>query len=86
MCTDELKWRDEINGIINSQHFCYYEVNILLTYEGELVHMSQMNMKRKTCDVRTWKQQLFLDISSTNTDTLVPTFYQCVEIRSIGVF
>jgi hypothetical protein len=25
-------------------------------------------------------------MSSTNTDTLVPSLYQCVEIRSKGVF
>jgi hypothetical protein len=29
---------------------------------------------------------LFLDISSTNMDTLVPSLYQCVENRSIEVF
>jgi hypothetical protein len=28
----------------------------------------------------------FLDISSTNIDTLVPSLYQCVETRSIDVF
>jgi hypothetical protein len=33
-----------------------------------------------------WKKHLFLDISSTNIDTLVPLFYQCVETRSIEVF
>jgi hypothetical protein len=48
--------------------------------------MSQMDIKRKTCDIRTWKKHLFLDISSTNTDTLVPSLYQCVETRSIEVF
>jgi hypothetical protein len=33
-----------------------------------------MDMKRKTCDIRTWgkKRHLFLDISSTNIETLVP--------------
>jgi hypothetical protein len=44
--------------------------------------MSQINIKRKACDIRTWKKRLFLDISSTNIDILVPSLYQCVETRS----
>jgi hypothetical protein len=31
----------------------------------------------------TEKKHLFLDISSTNIDTLVPSLYWCVETRSI---
>jgi hypothetical protein len=31
-------------------------------------------------------KHLFLGISSTNIDTLVPSLYQCVEIRNIEVF
>jgi hypothetical protein len=42
-----------------------------------------MDIKRKTCDIRTWKKHLFLDISSTNIDTLVSSLYQCVETRSM---
>jgi hypothetical protein len=57
----------------------------ILTYEGEWVNMSQMDIKRKTCDIRTCKK-IFLDTSSTNPDTLAPSLYQCVETRSIGVF
>jgi hypothetical protein len=45
-----------------------------------------MGIKSKTCDIRTCKKHLFLDISSTNIDTLVPSLYQCVETRSIKVF
>jgi hypothetical protein len=45
-----------------------------------------MNIKRKTRDIRTWKKHLFLGISSTSSDTLVPLLYQCVETRSIEVF
>jgi hypothetical protein len=45
-----------------------------------------MDVKRKTCDIRTWKKHLFLDISLTNIDTLVPSLYQCVKTRSIEVF
>jgi hypothetical protein len=45
-----------------------------------------MDTKRETCDIRTWKKHLFLDISSTNTDTLVPSLYQCVGTRSIEEF
>jgi hypothetical protein len=45
-----------------------------------------MDIKRKTCDFRTWKNHLFLDIFSTNIDTLVPLLYQCFETRSIEGF
>jgi hypothetical protein len=31
-------------------------------------------------------KRLFLDISSNNTDTHVPTFYKTVETRSMEVF
>jgi hypothetical protein len=55
-------------------------------YEGESVNRSQMDIKRKTREIQTWKNHLFLDICSINIYTLVPSFYQCVEIRSIEVF
>jgi hypothetical protein len=42
-----------------------------------------MDIKRKTYDIRTCKKHLFLDISSTNIDTLVPSLYQCVETRDV---
>jgi hypothetical protein len=32
------------------------------------------------------RKQLFLYVSSTNTDIIVPSLYQCVETRSIEVF
>jgi hypothetical protein len=35
-----------------------------------------MDIKRKTCDIRTWKKHLFLDISSTNIYTFVPSLWQ----------
>jgi hypothetical protein len=35
---------------------------------------------------KTGKKHLFLDISSTNVDTFVPSLYQCVKIGSIEVF
>jgi hypothetical protein len=51
------------------------------------VNRSQMNIKRRTCDIRIWnKKKLFLDISSTNIDTLVPSLYQCVETLSVEAF
>jgi hypothetical protein len=59
---------------------------IYVIYEGVSVNRTQMDIKRKTCDIRTWKKHLVLDISSTNTDTLVPSLYQCVETRSIELF
>jgi hypothetical protein len=55
-------------------------------YEGESVNGSQMDIKRKTCDIRTWNKHLFFDISSTNSDTLAPSLYQCVKTSSTEVF
>jgi hypothetical protein len=48
-----------------------------------------MDIQSKTCVIGTWgkkKKHVFLDISSTNTDTFVPYFYQCVETGSTDVF
>jgi hypothetical protein len=42
-----------------------------------------MDIKRKTCDIVPGKKLLFLDISSTTIDTLLPSLYQCVETRSL---
>jgi hypothetical protein len=53
---------------------------------GESINWLQMDIKHKTCNIRSWKKQLFLDISSTNIDTLAPSLYQCVETRSMEVF
>jgi hypothetical protein len=56
-------------------------------YGEESVDGSQMDIKRETRDIRTWKEKhLFLDISSTNTDTLVPSLPQCVETPSTEAF
>jgi hypothetical protein len=55
-------------------------------YEGESVNRSQVDINRKTCDIRTWEKLLFLDISSTNTDTHVPSLYRCFETRSRAAF
>jgi hypothetical protein len=41
-----------------------------------------MDIKRNSCDIRTWEKHLFLDISSTNIDTLVPSLYQYVKTRN----
>jgi hypothetical protein len=45
-----------------------------------------MDIKRKTCDIRTCEKHLYLYISSTNIDALVPSLYQCAKTRSIEVF
>jgi hypothetical protein len=50
------------------------------------LNMAQIDIKSKTCDIETWTKHLFLDISFTNTDTLVPSLYQCIETRSREVF
>jgi hypothetical protein len=55
-------------------------------YEGVLVSRSQMDIMHKTCDIRIRKKHLFLDMSTTNIDTLVPSLSQCIETRSIEVF
>jgi hypothetical protein len=68
---------------------CHANMMVSITetmYEGEWVNRSQTDIKRKTCDIQTWKKHLFLDISSTNIAILVPSFYQCVETRSTEVF
>jgi hypothetical protein len=41
--------------------------------------MSQLDTKRKACDIRTWKKHLFFDMFSTSIDTVVPSLYQCAE-------
>jgi hypothetical protein len=62
--------------------YCIY----LRIHVGESVNRSEMDIKRKTCDIRTWKKHLFLDISSTNIYTLVQSLYQRVETRCTEVF
>jgi hypothetical protein len=39
-------------------------------YEGEPANRSQMDMKSKLCDIRNWKNNIFLDVSSTNLSHL----------------
>jgi hypothetical protein len=60
---------------------CFY----LRNYKEESLNRTQMDVKRKIYDIRIWEKHSFLDISSTNIDTLVPSLYQCVETRSIEV-
>jgi hypothetical protein len=51
--------------------------------EGESVNASQIDIKRKTFDIRNWGKRLFLDVPSTSIDTLVHSLYQRAETRSI---
>jgi hypothetical protein len=44
---------------------------IVLIYEGESVNRSHMDIKLKTCDIRSWKKYLFFGISSSNIDPFV---------------
>jgi hypothetical protein len=37
----------------------------------------------KIFDIRRWKKHLFLGISSTNTENLVSSLYQCVKTGSV---
>jgi hypothetical protein len=51
------------------------------------VNKSQMDIKRNTYEYSNrGGESLFLDTSSTNIDTTVPSLYQCVETRSTEVF
>jgi hypothetical protein len=46
---------------------------LTLLYEGKPANRSQMDTKRKTCDIRTRERNVyvFIDISSTDIDNLV---------------
>jgi hypothetical protein len=44
------------------------------TYEGESVHRSQMDIKRKTCDFRTWKKDIYF--STYPPQTLIHLFHR----------
>jgi hypothetical protein len=75
--------------IVFRMYISYHKYFICHSYwihEGESVNRSQMGIKRKICDIRIWKKHLFLEIFSTNIDTLVPSLYRCVETRIIQVF
>jgi hypothetical protein len=61
---------------------CTFYSICLINYEGQSVNRSQMDIKPKTCDIQTCKKALFLDISSININTLVPSLYLCTETRS----
>jgi hypothetical protein len=54
--------------------------------ERESVNRSQMDIKRKTCDIWAWKKHSFFDRPSTNIDIFVPSLYLRAETRSIEVF
>jgi hypothetical protein len=43
----------------------------LYTYEGESVNRLEMDIKRKTRDIRNVEKKKIIDISSINSDTLV---------------
>jgi hypothetical protein len=55
-----------------------------LLYEEEPINRSQMDIKRENVIFERGekKRHLLLDISSTNTDTVVPSLYRCVETRN----
>jgi hypothetical protein len=57
----------------------------MLLYEEESANRTQMDIKRKVWYSNQGKKHLFLDMSSTNIDILVPSLCQCIETRSIEV-
>jgi hypothetical protein len=81
-----LPWLGHEHFLPNPLQVIIYIRSFDAIYEEESVYRSQMDIKLRTCDIRTWKKHLFLDIFSTNIDTLVPSLSQCVETRSIQVF
>jgi hypothetical protein len=93
--TESFKWHEQrkigmIFGTFNDSNLCRWcslesVAKELAKYEGESVNRSQTDTERKTCDIRTWEKHLFLNISSTRIDTLVPLLYQCAETCSIEV-
>jgi hypothetical protein len=48
-------------------------------YKEESVNRPQMDIRSKTCDIQTWGKHLFIGISFSSIDTLVPSPYQCNE-------
>jgi hypothetical protein len=70
------------NRLRNTQY------DYMKVYTRESENRTQMDIERKiyTYDIRTPKNNLFLDISSTNIYIFVPLFYQCYETRVIEVF
>jgi hypothetical protein len=61
-------------------------IHIFVILRRRVSNRSQTHIKRKACNVRTWKEHLFFNISSTNIDTLVPSLCQWVETHSVEVF
>jgi hypothetical protein len=53
--------------------------------EREPTNRSQMDIKHKIYNNRTWKKRIFPDRSSTKIDTLVPSLFLRVESRSTQV-
>jgi hypothetical protein len=88
ICAEFLCWIHFNIMIMCCVHFkfmylCVIKVMNSCLHEGESVNRSQMVIKHRTCDIRTWKKHLFLNISITTTDTLVPLLYQCVKTHSM---
>jgi hypothetical protein len=71
-------WR--VAGLTASSEFCILMTDI----EGESVNRSQLAIKHVILELG--KEHLFLNISSTNIDTLVPSLYQCIKTHRIEVF
>jgi hypothetical protein len=81
LLTCKIPWRYGVS--ISLSHVNYV---FLTQYKGESVDRSQIDIKRKISDIRTWKKHLFLDTFSTNIDTRVPSLYPCVDASSTQVF
>jgi hypothetical protein len=56
------------------------------TYEGESVNRTKIDITRKTCDIRTWRKHLFLDIYSIDIDAIVLSLNQGFNTGNIEIF
>jgi hypothetical protein len=80
-----------IPSILSSAFFCLFfegsaPQNSASRYEGESVNRSQVDRKRKTCDIITSKKTFVSLHILHQRCTLVPSIYQCVGTRNIEVF
>jgi hypothetical protein len=74
------KWYSKSEQIIS-----LFKLLLKIVWE-QSVNRSQIGRQYKTYDIRTCEKYLFLNISSTNIDTLVPSLYHCFETYSTEVF
>jgi hypothetical protein len=58
----------------------------VLIEELYIVQKEEFSIICCMCDTAELGAKIFLDLSSSNIDTLVPSLYNCIETRKIEVF